>query len=111
MQAQLLVGTAKGLVIYQYTDRQWAVLDVLFDGLPISMVYDDERSHTWWVAVSHRHWGEKLHNSKDSGKTWTEVALPSYQNSFYKDKIPASLKKIWVMQHAGTDKPGGLWLG
>lgn len=111
MKAQLLVGTTKGLVVYNCTGNQLTVHAVHFEGLPISMVYEDERSHTWWVAVSHRHWGEKLHCSKDGGITWTERDIPSYQNYFYKEKIPASLKKIWVMQHTGIDRPGGLWLG
>ncbi len=111
MKAKLLVGTSKGLVIYNCTDQKWTHETVQFEGLPVSLVYVDERSDTWWVGISHRHWGEKLHASNDGGNSWREAALPSYRNFFYKEAIPATLKRIWVMQHAGIDHPDGLWLG
>ena len=82
-----------------------------FEGMPVSMVYADERTNTWWVALSHRHWGEKLHRSIDEGKTWQECTVPSYAGYDYKPGKPASLKKIWVMKQAGNDKPNCLWLG
>ena len=110
MPAKLLVGTSKGLIILDPTTN-WRVESVLFEGLPISMVYVDERSHTWWVAISHKHWGEKLHYSGNEGKQWHEVSVPHFNNNFYRPGKQASLKKIWCMQHAGNDKPGGLWLG
>ncbi len=111
MKTQLLVGTSKGLVIFKCIDKRWSIEAVQFEGLPVSLVYVDDRSHTWWLGISHRHWGEKLHYSNDEGKTWLEAALPSYQNYYYKKSIPAALKRIWVMQHAGKDRPQGLWLG
>ena len=109
MKATLLAGTTKGLIVYDV--EHWTVVSTLFDGLPVSMLYIDERSHTWWVAIAHRHWGEKLHYSEDEGKHWSEVSAPNFNNHFYRPGKPASLKKIWCMQHAGFDKPGGLWLG
>lgn len=111
MNAVLLSGTAKGLVIIHAEDQQWRIHDVHFEGLPVSMVYVDERTNTWWVGVSHRHWGEKLHFSKDQGRTWKEATMPSYRGYEYKPGSPATLKKIWIMQHAGNDRPGCLWLG
>ena len=111
MNSILLVGTTKGLVVYQVEKNEWAVLAVHFEGLPVSMVYVDERNQTWWVGVSHRHWGEKLHYSKDEGSTWHEAAIPSYKGYDYKPGKPATLKKIWVIAHAGFDRPGELWAG
>jgi hypothetical protein len=111
MQTKLLVGTSKGLIIYRHTRMEWAIDSIRFEGLPVSLVYIDERTNRWWVALSHRHWGEKLHWSDDGGKNWQEVKVPGFNNFFYRPGKPASLKKIWVMKHAGPDKPGGLWLG
>lgn len=108
---KLLVGTSKGLVTYHDTGGGWKVDCVFFEGLPVSMVYVDETSHSWWVALSHRHWGEKLHCSVDEGKSWREVKVPSYGGHEYRPGRPATLKKIWVMQHGGSDRPGHLWLG
>lgn len=111
MKQKLLIGTSKGLVI-ACIENDWCDLtDVHFQGMPASMIYVDERTNTWWLGLSHRHWGEKLHFSNDQGKTWNDGGLPSYNKQFYRPGKPAVLKKIWVMQHAGTDRPGCLWLG
>ena len=111
MQAKLLVGTSKGLIVYATIDTSWRVRGVHFEGLPVSLVYIDERTNTWWVALSHRHWGEKLHYSENEGLNWHEANVPGFANHFYRPGKPATLKKIWSMQHAGTDRPGGLWMG
>lgn len=108
---RLLVATSKGLVILTRENTGWKISDVHFTGLPVSLAYVDDRDNTWWVGISHRHWGEKLHRSKDEGKTWNEAGIPSYKDYFYRPGQPATLKKLWIMQHAGIDKPGCLWLG
>jgi len=111
MNSSLLVGTAKGLVEFNPVGNEIDVTAVHFTGLPVSMVYVDERSGTWWVGLSHRHWGEKLHYSIDKGKNWQEVNVPKYTGYEYRKGVPATLKKIWVISHAGPDRPNGLWLG
>lgn len=117
MQTKLLVGTSKGLIIYRrrapamQSSTSWKFDRVVFDGFPVSVVYSDERTNTWWAALSHRHWGEKLHYSNDEGKSWKEVVGPDYKDHLYRPGKPASLKRIWSMHHAGVDRPGGLWLG
>jgi hypothetical protein len=111
MQRRLLVGTSKGLIVYQHLNLNWKFVQVHFEGLPVSLVYRDERTGTWWVAISHRHWGEKLHHSPDEGRNWNEENVPGFKNHFIRPGKPATLKKIWSMQHAGLDRPGGLWVG
>ncbi len=111
MQTKLLVATSKGLIVLMNENIHWVITGVHFTGLPVSLTYVDERDNTWWVAISHRHWGDKLHYSRDEGKTWTEAGIPSYKNYVYRPGKPATLKKLWIMQHAGTDKPDCLWLG
>lgn len=111
MKTKLLTATSKGLVVLIEENASWNIVGVHFTGLPVSLAYVDERDNTWWAGISHRHWGEKLHYSKDEGKTWTEAGIPNYKNHFHRPDVPASLKKLWIMQHAGVDKPGCLWLG
>ncbi|NOT74064.1 MAG: exo-alpha-sialidase [Cyclobacteriaceae bacterium] len=110
MQTKLLAGTSKGLVVFENING-WKISSIHFEGLPISFIYIDERSNTWWTGISHRHWGEKLHRSQDEGKHWEEIPVPNYNNALYQPEKPASLKKIWVIQHGGDDKPNSLWLG
>ncbi len=111
MPQKILAATSKGLVVFIKENTSWKISHVHFAGLPISLSYLDERDNTWWAGISHRHWGEKLHFSKDEGITWQEAGIPSYKNYFYRPDKPATLKKVWVMQQAGKDKPGCLWLG
>jgi hypothetical protein len=107
----LLVGTSKGLVVHPFHNQKPLTPSVHFKGFPVSMIYVDDRTNTWWAGLSHRHWGEKLHFSVDQGNTWHLAGLPSYRNYEYRPGKAATLKKIWVMQQAGHDKPGCLWLG
>jgi photosystem II stability/assembly factor-like uncharacterized protein len=111
MNSRIIAGTSKGLVIVARVGRDWKIASVAFPGLDISMFYVDERTNTWWVGISHRHWGEKLHRSDDEGNTWQEALVPGYADLPYKAGKPATLRRIWTMQHAGADQPGGLWMG
>lgn len=108
----LLVGTSKGLIVFEKREAAWTIKDVHFVGMPVALIYEDERTQTWWAGIAHRHWGQKLHYSNDQGKSWQAVPTPKYpKDTFVYPDRRATLKKIWVMQHAGPDKPGGLWLG
>src|SRR3982751_2942289 len=102
---KLLAGTSKGLIVFENQRAAWQTNAIHFEGLTVSMVYIDDRTGTWWIGLSHRHWGEKLHFSNDEGKQWSEAGVPSYTGYHYRPDKPASLKKIWVMEHAGKDKP------
>ena len=109
---KLLVGTAKGLVVFEKTNDKWYIQSVHFQGFPVSMVFVDVRTRTWWAGVPHRHWGQKLHRSVDEGATWQLVSTPRYpSDALLKNGKPAGLKMIWCMAHGGDDKPNELWLG
>ncbi len=123
---KILIGTSKGLVVYHRTIRKsirftksnrfqsstWQVEQVHFLGFPVSMVYVDERTGTWWLGLAHRHWGQKLHFSDDEGKSWGEVPMPTYPDGAeLKPGKLAVLKKIWCMAGGGHDQPNVLWLG
>ncbi len=107
----LLVGTSKGLAVYTVGGEEISNPQIHFKGFPVSFVFVDERTSTWWVGISHRHWGEKLHFSNDQGATWNDANAPSFSGYEYRVGAPASLKKLWVMQSAGEDKPNCFWLG
>ena len=109
---KILAGTTKGLVVLEKKLKSWKIKEIHFDGLPVTIVYVDERTNSWWAGLDHRHWGQKLHVSNNEGEHWTEVATPKYpQNAEIKPGKLATLKKIWSISHAGTDKPGAMWLG
>src|SRR5436190_3992079 len=111
MTSKIIAGTSKGLVTFARGGSTWKISSVAFPGLAISMFYIDDRSNTWWAGISHRHWGEKLHYSNDEGHSWHEALPPGYGDLLYRPGKPATLRRIWVMQHAGHDRPGGLWMG
>lgn len=109
-QRVILAGTSKGLVAFWMDKTSVSKTEVYFRGFPVSMVFVDAETQTWWVALSHKHWGEKLHFSTDFGQNWQSAGLPSFKGFEYKPGIGASLKKIWVMQRASKN-PNQFWLG
>ena len=108
----LLIGTRKGLVVYQLINDQWKYRSLHFKGIPVSIAYIDERNGQWWACLDHGHWGVKLHYSKDAGKNWTEIAAPKYpEGSLIKADTPASTKYLWAFAHGGHDRPNDLYVG
>lgn len=109
---QILVGTAKGLIVYKAEVQSSPILEKIhFAGFAVNMVYQDERTNRWWAGVSHKHWGQKLHYTDNQGETWKNVKMPSYQGRTLLNGKTAKLRQIWCMAHGGTDKPNELWLG
>jgi len=112
MTPTLLLGTRKGFISYRFHNNHWEVENLSFEGVPVSIAYEDARSGTWWAALDHGHWGVKLHRSKDRGKTWDEVAAPAYpQGEEIKDGIMATTRYIWSVANGGKSFPSRLWLG
>lgn len=111
MKPHLIAGTSKGLVVFEPSDGGWKTPVVHFEGLPVSMFFGDSGNHTWWVSLSHRHWGEKLHRSTNRGESWEEVRMPQFGGRLFRPGTTATLRKIWVMQRGGQQHPDRLWLG
>lgn len=108
----LLVGSTKGLVLIKKgPSNQWKIEKVVFKGFNCTMVYVDERNGRWWIGISHKHWGQKLHYSDDRGTTWQEANVPNFRGALLPGGQPAKLRQAWCMQHGGWDRPGSLWLG
>jgi hypothetical protein len=110
--SKLLIGTAKGLIVFTLGNKDWRIENVHFRGMPVTVVFTDERTGTWWAGITHRHWGQKIHFSTDQGCSWQTVPTPAYPAGLeYKPGKKAVLKKIWCMASGGNDRPGRLWLG
>ena len=109
---RLLAATSKGLIIYRSTPNGWQFHRHDFLGLPVSLAYVDPRSETWWVALPHKHWGQKLHRSINQGESWEEVRAPQYPtDAEIRPGIRATLKYIWAFSHGGYDRPEQLYIG
>lgn len=108
--ATLWVGSRKGLFRFDETAAGWQVSGPpAFLAAPVTMLLDDPRDGALYVALSHGHFGCKLHRSLDRGASWVELAAPTYPVSDAPD-APA-LELIWELVPAGADRPGGLWMG
>ncbi|MCI4671280.1 MAG: glycosyl hydrolase [Bacteroidia bacterium] len=110
---RILVGTSKGLILWEKDEQGWSISQVFFEGMPVSLVYVDELSGIWWASLAHRHWGQKIQYSKDEGKSWVSVVeMPRYpSDAVLSSGKRAKLKKIWSIQQRGTDIDEGIWLG
>ena len=114
----ILLGTAKGLVVYRRSSAGWRYHQHNFLGIPVSMALQDPHSGYWWACLDHKHWGPKMQYSSDQGITWTEVTVPKYpDNAEVEPGIPATLRYIWTLVFGnkqgeifvGTE-PGGLFV-
>lgn len=109
---KLLLGSNKGLIVFERGPSGWRFAGDAFLGMPVSIPFVDERSGTWWVSLAHRHWGQKLHRSHDQGQSWEAVPAPKYPaDTELKNGKPATLRYIWAFAGAGADRPGQLYVG
>ena len=86
---QLLLGTAKGLLVYDQEDERIVLSAIHFNGYEVTKVFVDERSDTWWVCVSHKHWDQKMHYCENKGEKWLEVSVPPFLGLFLPNGHPA----------------------
>jgi len=114
MANKMMVGTRKGLVIFERNGSGWSQISEHFEALPVTHATIDERNGILWVALDHGHWGCKLHRSKDGGATWEEVEAPKYPEGATRppdDETPATTSYIWIVQPGGKDQPDRVYVG
>lgn len=112
MKNTLFLSTRKGLLVCSRQSAGWKITSAHFEGIPVSLTYEDERNGTWWACLDHGHWGVKLHRSVDRGRNWEEVPAPAYpEGSEIKEGVPATAKYLWAIQQGGQAHPNRLWLG
>lgn len=108
----ILVGSSKGLHVFEWKDEHWQIQQTYFEGAPVNYIFVDVRNGNWWVTLNHSHWGIKLHRSTNRGQSWEEIPTPQYPSeAFLRNGQRASLRKIWSMAHGGLDHPNVLYLG
>ena len=112
MKSRLLLGTRKGLVIYDNQDGDWKLVHQAHVGIPVSYATVDPHTGTLWACLDHGHWGQKLQRSVDQGVTWEEVAAPAYRDGDeIKDDVPATLSYLWVLEPGGEAEEKRLYIG
>lgn len=116
MSDRIHVATRKGLLTLERKARGgWEVSRVLFLGDPVTMVLDDPRDGALYAALNLGHFGVKLRRSPDGGKSWKEVATPSFppEPESKLDATPkgASMHQLWALVTGRDDRPGELWAG
>lgn len=110
--SQLILGTRKGLIIYERNGSNWQFSHEAHNAIPVSYAAVDPRNGTLWAGLDHGHWAQKLHRSSDMGLTWEEVPAPKYpEGEEISDGTPATLSYIWLISPGGTDQPQRLYVG
>jgi photosystem II stability/assembly factor-like uncharacterized protein len=121
MASKLLVGTRKGLFVFERNNGKWSVTQTAFLGDQVPMVLSDPRNQSLYAALNHGHFGSKLHRSTNGGKTWTEITVPAFPTKpadapelkcpMRGILIPWNVELIWSLETGGADQPGVLWCG
>ncbi len=108
----LLVGSRKGLLIFERAGSDWKLARETHAGIPVTYAMTDPRSGTLWAGLDHGHWGVKLQRSRNGGETWEEIEAPKYpEGEFIKADVPATLKYIWTIAPGGLDEPQRMYIG
>ncbi|KNZ33727.1 MAG: sialidase [Methylibium sp. NZG] len=121
MEQRAWVATRKGLFELQRRGGAWAIARVSFLGEPVSMLLPPHAAAggRMLAALNLGHFGVKVHASDDAGKTWAEVATPTYppqpETPGPGDRAPGAeggsvpwkLVQIWSLEARG----GTVWAG
>jgi photosystem II stability/assembly factor-like uncharacterized protein len=103
------VATKKGLFELRRRQGRWAIAHVSFLGEPVSMFLPPAAGGSrMLVSLTTGHYGTKLHASEDAGRTWSEVATPTYPPQPEGAEGPEwKLVLVWSLEQAG----GRVWAG
>lgn len=111
-KTQLLLGTRKGLLQFQWAMGKWKFVRQSFPGVPVPYACIDPRTGAIWASLDHGHWGTKLNVSTDNGKTWKELETPKYpEDAVLKDNKKAILDYIWYIAPGGNNETNRVYLG
>ncbi len=119
MSDRIHVATRKGVFTVTRGADGWAVSGVDFLGDHAGLIHVDPRDGTLFAAMALGHFGVKLHRSRDGGKSWDEIAKPTYpekpegleDKDGWGKEIPWNTEVIWSLASGGADQPGRLWAG
>lgn len=109
MGNRILVATRKGLFDLKRGKAGWRIARTAFLGDILSQALRDPRDGTLYVAQSLGHFGVKLQRSQDDGRSWKEMAAPSFPKT--DDRNGPSVEYLFAIEPGGADEPGVLWCG
>ena len=78
MSNMIILGTRKGIVIFDRINGAWRPRPIEHEGVPVCYAARDPRSGVIWASLDHGHWGPKLSRSKDAGESWEDAASIKY---------------------------------
>lgn len=108
---RIWVGTSKGLVEFEIVQGKINYVAAHFQGLNVTSIHQ-HFDGTIYVAISHKHWGEKLFSKLPISEKWDELNVPKFTPGLTTVKgTPATLKQIWSIHHGGPKNPDRLWIG
>jgi hypothetical protein len=108
----VLLATRKGLIRMTNKGGSWNSELLSFSGIALSYAFQNPHDDVIWAALDTDHWGPKLHRSKDKGKSWEDVGMPTYpEDDEASPGKPASLDYIWLIANGHEDDPKRLYLG
>ena len=104
-EVEVLVGTRKGLVVLRgERGGPLAVSERTFEGEPVEFAIRDDRTATYYAAVTHGHYGPKVFFAEDTAGEWTQS-----QGPVFPDGTDASVARVWSIRPGVED--GVLWAG
>lgn len=118
---KLWLSTNKGVLELSKVGASWELRRTHFLAVksPMMLPGTGANSRRVWAALSHGHFGSKMHRSEDGGTTWAEIGVPSYPaypDGVEPEKNPVSgkpikwdLEFVWALEEGG--RPGELWCG
>jgi len=110
------IATRKGLFeLRRRANNDWQIARTSFLAEPLSMLLPPGDDGRMLAALNLGHFGVKVHASDNAGKTWREVATPTYPpQPDGVEGVPWKLVQVWSLEQgngtvwAGT-LPGGLF--
>lgn len=117
MSERIHIATRKGLFTLGRAGSTWEILQSSFLGDAVTNCLEDQRDGSLYASLDLGHFGAKLRRSSDAGKTWEELAVPSFPKDPNEDATretqgkAVSLQRIWSLEAGGSQQTGWLWAG
>jgi molybdopterin converting factor small subunit len=103
-EAEVLVGTRKGLFVLRGSRGSWEVAHREFPGETVEYATRDPRSGRLFASVTHGQFGPRLFHAERSDGEWTQAEGPAFPEG-----ADAAVDRIWVVTPGVED--GVLWAG
>ena len=104
-EVEVLVGTRKGLVVLRgEPGGRLSVAARKLGGQPVEFAIRDDRTGTYYAAVTHGHYGPKVFFAEDAEGDWVQSQGPVFPSG-----TDASVERVWSIRPGEED--GVLWAG